>query len=109
MIVLITKLSYYELDFLVPKTGLILKTMIFVNKINNAVKIATYFCLLLPLEDQDQEEVLIQLFYSCYEASTYANWMEDFRNKEIKILVCTNAAKMGVNIPNITRMIHEWK
>ncbi len=53
MVVPITKPDYYELDFLVPKTSLILKTMVFINKIENAMKITVYLCLLLPPEDRD--------------------------------------------------------
>lgn len=45
------KPGFCELNFLVPKTGLILKTMVFVNKIDNIVQIATYLYLLLSLED----------------------------------------------------------
>lgn len=67
MVTLITKPSYCELDLLVPKTRLIQKIIVFVNKIDNTVKIATYFCLLLSLKNQDQEKFMIQLFYSCYE------------------------------------------
>ncbi len=105
MVTPITKPGYCELDFLVPKTGLIPKTIIFVNKIDNAVKIVAYFRLLLPLEDWNQEEVWIRSFYSSYEVSTCMDWMEDFQNGKTKILVCTNAAGMGINIPNITRVI----
>ena len=60
LVVPITKLGFYKLDFLDLKTGLILKTMVFVNKINDAIKNAACLYLLLPLEDQDQREVLIQ-------------------------------------------------
>ena len=48
-----------KLDFLVPKTGLILKIMVFVNKIDDAVKIIAYLCLLLLPEDWNRKEVLI--------------------------------------------------
>ncbi len=79
--------------------------MVFVNKIDDAVKITAYLRLLLPSEDQDREEVLIQSFYSNYETSTYVDWMEDFQNGKTRILVCTDVVGMGVNIPNITRVI----
>lgn len=59
MVISITKSGYCDLDFLIPKTGLILKIMVFVNKIDNVVKIIIYLCLLLLSEDRDQEEVLI--------------------------------------------------
>lgn len=47
----IIKLRFSELDFLISKTGLILKIMVFINKINNAMKITTYLCLLLLLKE----------------------------------------------------------
>lgn len=47
----IIKLRFSELDFLISKTGLILKTMVFVNKINNTMKITAYLCLLLLLKE----------------------------------------------------------
>ncbi len=53
MVTLITKPSFCELDFLVPKTSLILKTIVFVNKIDNIVKIIIYFRLLLLPDDWD--------------------------------------------------------
>lgn len=52
--------NYYAwllwVDFLVPKSDLILKIIVFVNKIYNIVKIATYICLLLLQEYWDSEE-----------------------------------------------------
>lgn len=53
MIAPITNPGYCELDFLVSKTGLIQKIMIFVNKIDNVVKIAAYLYMLLPIENED--------------------------------------------------------
>lgn len=47
------------LNFLIFKTSLIPKMIIFINKIDDVVKIAIYLCLLLLLEDQNWEEVLI--------------------------------------------------
>lgn len=105
MVAPITKFGYHELDFLVHKTGLILKTMVFENKIDNIVKIAAYLHLLLPPEDRDQDKVLIQLFHSCYKASINVNWMENFRNEVTRILFCTYVAGISVNIPNITWVI----
>lgn len=53
MVVSITKPDYHELDFLVLKIGLISKTIVFVNNIDNVVKIVTYLCLLLLPKDRD--------------------------------------------------------
>ncbi len=42
------------------------------------------------------------------EATTQVDIMKHFRNGEIKILICTDTVEMGMNIPNITRVI-QWK
>lgn len=47
----ITKSDYCELNFLVLKTSLIPKTIVFMNKIDNIVKIVAYFYLLLSTEN----------------------------------------------------------
>lgn len=51
MITLIIKSVFCKLDFLVFKTSLIIKIIVFLNKIDNIVKITTYFSLLLLSED----------------------------------------------------------
>lgn len=67
------------------------------KKINNAIKIIAYFYLLLVSKDQNQKEVLIQLFYPSYKASTHTDKMEDFRNKETKIFVYINCNDVARN------------
>ncbi len=47
-------------------------------------------------------------FYSNMKATTRIDIMEDFWNGEIRILIYTDAAGIGVNIPNITHVI-QWK
>lgn len=47
--------------------------MVFVNKINNAMKITAYLYLLLLLKEWKQENFLIRTFYPNFEASTYLN------------------------------------
>lgn len=42
MVNTITKPRFEDLNFLIPKTRLISKTMIFVNKINDAIALAVY-------------------------------------------------------------------
>lgn len=108
MVAPIIKPGFSELDFLILKTGLIPKTIVFVDKIDNAMKIAAYLCLLLPPENREQENVLIRTFYSNFEVSTCLDFIENFRNRDTGILICTNATGIGINIPNITRVI-QWK
>lgn len=106
MVAPIIKPRFNKLDFLIFKTSLIPKIMVFVNKINNIMKITAYFCLLLLPKNWKQENILIRMFYSNFEASTCLDFIEDFQtNKDTRILIFTNAARMSVNIPNIIRVI----
>ena len=101
----ITNLGFHDLRFLVPEAGLISKTMLFVETIDNAMAIAAYLRHLLPPKNRNQGEVLIKIYYSNLETKTWTDFMEDFWNKDTRILICTNAAEMGVNIPNVTRVV----
>lgn len=103
----ITKPGFQDLDFLIPKAGLISKTMVFVNKIEEGIALAAYLKSLLPPEQRGQGDLLIRTFNSNHETSTRSDFLEDFRTGETRILICTDAAGMGVNIPNITRVI-QW-
>lgn len=51
IVIPIIKLGFNKLDFLIYKTGLIQKTMVFVNKINNTMIMTAYLCLLLLLKE----------------------------------------------------------
>lgn len=51
MVINITKLSFYDLKYLILKANLVTKTMIFINKIINIMIIAGYFCCLLSLKN----------------------------------------------------------
>ena len=105
MVTNITNPGFHNLRFLVSEAGLIPKTMLFVDKMDNAMAIAAYFRNLLLLEDRNQGEVLIRTYYSNLETKIWTDFMEDFRNRDTRILICTNAARMGINIPNVICMI----
>lgn len=108
MVTNITKPGFRDLEYLIPKAGLIPKSMVFADKIDNAMAIAAYLRCLLPPKDQDQADVLVRTFYSNLETHTRSEFMEDFWNRETRILICTDAAGMSINIPNITQVI-QWK
>ena len=75
------------------------------DKMDDAMAIAAYLRNLLPPENRNQEEVLIRIYYSNLETKTQTDFMKDFWNRDIRILICTDAVRMGVNISNITRVI----
>ncbi len=105
MVTHISKQGFGDLDYLVPKVGIIPKTMVFMEKIEDVMALAAHLQRLLPPEDRDRGDDLIMTFHSNMKATTRVDIMENFRNGEIRILICTDTAGMGVNIPNITRVI----
>lgn len=72
------------------------------------MKIAADFDLLLLAWNRDWEKVLISLFFSSYKVCIWADWIKDFRNRKIKILVYINMAKIKSNISNFIEKI-QWK
>lgn len=101
----ITKLGFQDLDLLISKAGLIPKTMVFVNKIDEGIALAAHLKSLLPPKQHSQRDLLIRIFNSNYETSTQSDFLEDFWMKETRILIYIDAAGMSVNILNITRVI----
>lgn len=77
---------------------MILKTKIFLNKIDNIIIIATYFCYLLLPKNQNKENILLKFFYSNLKTYTWLKFIENFWNKKTKILICTNIVRISVNI-----------
>ena len=78
MINTITKPRFEDLDFLIPKARLITKTIVFVDKIDDAIALATRLQSLLPLEQCHQGEVLIRKYHLNLETSTQSTFLEDF-------------------------------
>ncbi len=85
--------------------GIIPKTMVFMEKIGDVMALAAHLQRLPSPEDHDRGDDLIMTIYSNMEAKTRVDIMENFRNGEIRILICMDAVEMDVNIPNITRGI----
>ena len=112
----IKKKRFQELDILLPSGEVVAvasvqdipKTMIFVDKIDEGILIAEYLQLLLPQHMSHQENEIIRPFSSNLQASTREYFMDEFRNGNTRMLVCTDAAGMGVNIPDVARAI-QWK
>ena len=98
----ITKPRFKDLDFLISKAKLIPKTMVFIDKIDDVIALATCLWNLLLPEQHHQSEVLICTYYSTLENSTQSTFLKDLQTRKIQIWICTNAVRMGVNIPNIT-------
>ncbi len=74
------------------------KTMIFVDKIEDRIKMAQYLRLLLLKLLRKKRDQIIQTFSSNQESSRREFFMEEFENRNTRILICTDIAGMGVNI-----------
>ena len=105
----ITSSGFKDLNFLLPPKisgiGNIKKTMIFVDSIEKSIALAKYLQSLLPNNLKNRGEKIIVSFSSILEAKTKTDCLDDFLNGDTKILICTNVAGMGVDIPDIRRVI----
>ena len=107
----ITKPGFSELDILLPQGGGVAdvpKTMIFVDSINEGIRITTYLRSMLDESLRGSGDVIIRPFASNLRANTRAIFMDDFRLGNTRILVCTDAAGMGVDVRDIKCSI-QWK
>lgn len=105
----ITSSGFEDLKFLIlPKIsgiGNIEKTMIFVDSIKKGIALGIYLQTLLPDNLKDRGNDIIKSFSSILEAKTKTDWLEDFLNGNTKIIICTDAAGIRVDIPDIRRVI----
>lgn len=85
MVNTITKPGFEDLDFLILKARLIPKTMVFVDKIDNAIALAAHLRSLLLLEQCYQGEILICTYHLNLETSTQSMFLENFWIGEIQI------------------------
>ena len=107
----IVKPGFGELTMLLlddKKRADIPKTMVFVDDINAGMQIANYFQSLLRGALRLQRGEIIQPYSSNLSTGTRETFMQDFEIGDIQFLVCTDAAGMGVNIQNVTRII-QWR
>ena len=72
--------------------------MIFVDKIEDKLKMIQYLQLLLPELMRKKEDQIISTFLFNQEPSRQEFFMEEFENKNTHILIYTNIAGIGVNI-----------
>ena len=100
------------MDFLLPVTtftqSIVQKTMIFVDTVGEGIAMAKYLQRQLPPALQSKAKQIVRTFYADLDPHEKIKILEDFMNGDIRILICTNAAAMGVNIPDIKRVI-QWK
>ena len=108
MVTNITNPKFHDLRFLLPKPGLIPKTILFIDKINDTIAIVAHICNLLLSKDHNQGEVLIKTYYSNLKTKIQTDFIEDFQNRDTRILICTDITEMDINIPNVICVV-QWK
>jgi superfamily II DNA helicase RecQ len=98
--------SWKDLDFIFDSAvvnAMIPKTMIFVDNRTDAQHIATYLRTQLP--DRDDALTAVRVYTAAYPPNTRSASMELFLTGDCRIMVCTDAAGMGMNIPNVQIVI----
>jgi superfamily II DNA/RNA helicase len=104
---------------LTPLTNLVLqrldqpsnipKTLIFHDSIDQGIRIAMALLARLPKSlDPEARSQLIKCFYGSIDEATKAKSLADLRDGITRIVVCTDAFGLGVNIPDIDQVI-QWK
>lgn len=79
--------------------------MLFVDNINKKIVIADYLRFLLPPSMRPTGNMIIRILLSNLEAKTKNNFMQDFKLGNTQIWVCTNTARMGIDLQNIAQAI----
>ena len=104
--------SWKDLDFLVPSGTKIAaptcipKSMVFVDNRNTAQYIANHLRLRLDSEETMESRVgLITVYTAALEINTRNVIMGNFRTGKVRVLVCTDAAGMGMDIPDVQVVI----
>ena len=107
----IWKSGFWDLAFLVPKDGpigLISKTIVFVNKIKNIIRLERYLQSRLPYYVHNRKQafvIIMQLIISNLDANTKTRAMENFQYENTQTCICTEYAGININILNIIYMI----
>ncbi|KAJ7302509.1 P-loop containing nucleoside triphosphate hydrolase protein [Mycena albidolilacea] len=98
--------TYVDLDFIVTDLGEIKKTFVYADNIATGVEIIDHLNALLPPEDRARG--LICPYNAALSKEYRREAIAQFKRGEIRVLVCTDAAGIGCNIPDIDLVV-QWK
>ncbi|KAL1707087.1 P-loop containing nucleoside triphosphate hydrolase protein [Schizophyllum commune] len=102
--------TYADLDFVIPpsvkEVSDIKKTFVYADNIQVGIEIEDHLEDLLP--DNLQSIGVIRPYNAAFSKEYRAEVMRLFREGTVRVLVCTDAAGMGCNIPDIDLVV-QWK
>ncbi|EDQ98673.1 uncharacterized protein LACBIDRAFT_298348 [Laccaria bicolor S238N-H82] len=102
--------TYADLDFVIPGDITdpkdIPKTFIYADSVSMGIDIEDHLTELLPENLRDKG--LIRPFNAAFSHEYRAKLMDLFNVSEVRVLICTDAAGMGCNIPDIDVVV-QWK
>ncbi len=106
----IRKAGFKNLDFLIPSGGAVSeipKTMIFVDKMNEAIKMAKHLRSRLPeyIQNERDPEDIIRTFSANLTTTSRSKFLADLRSGNTRIWICMECTGMGINLSNIRRVI----
>jgi hypothetical protein len=104
--------DFSDLKFLVPKgiskASNIPPALAFADNINEIGEIVTYLWTLLPDSLQSEKRELVRVYHADLPDIVRQMYMDDFQAGKTRILVCTDACGLGVNIREVDYVV-QWK
>ncbi|KAJ7622306.1 P-loop containing nucleoside triphosphate hydrolase protein [Roridomyces roridus] len=103
--------SYTDLDFIIrgaKERSDLKKTFIYADNIATGVEIIDHLTSLLPRQLRDSTDTPIRPYNAALSREYRKKAMDRFKDGTVRILVCTDAAGMGCNIPDIDVVV-QWK
>lgn len=104
--------KYEELGTLMPDAGgvgMIPKTMIFVDNIDEAIAITVYLRKRLPARIRaSKARTVVRSMSASLEPTTGFGFLEDCSRGNTRVWVCTDCSRMGLNFCGVACVV-QWK
>ena len=114
MVSMIEQSGYGDLNILIPEDisdpNQIPRTLIYHDSVNGGIAIAQYLRKRLPpnLHEADQDKEIIRLYAGYLRDNVRSLYENDIQWGPTRIMVCTDACGMGINLKGILRVV-QWK
>ncbi len=102
--------GFKDLDFLIPSRGAvgkIPKTIIFMNKIDDAIQMIKHLWSRLPehIRREGRSNHIIRTFTANLTITSKTKFIADLHLGETRIWICMECTSMGINLPDIRHAI----